>query len=253
MKFSIQDINKKLEALFEGKLVSVFNKNPLILMTEKLIESIELEHQEKDENIYIPNIISIKVKEKTQFDLEELKEWENFALRLIEEISEKNSYIVAGPLKIEILFDDTIEELVQISAHQTYLASGDTISLPVEETNPNKSEVLAYLILWDEEYFTINKNIVNIGRHEQNDLAIDNLRVSRFHAQIRRINQDFYIVDTNSTSGTKVNGQIIEKHLLLNGDVVEIADVPIIFSRDEMPNNFNRTKLLTINEKKKNL
>jgi hypothetical protein len=253
MKFSINNINKKLETFFEGNFLSVFNKTPLIQLTEKLIKSIEMEFQEIDGDIFIPNIISIKIKDKKLFGQKELKEWEIFAHHLIEEISEENSYILRGPLNIEILFDGTIEEMFMISTHQSNLTLGDTISLSIEEAmvNKNNSKCIANLILWDEEYFTINKNITNIGRHEQNDLVLDNLRVSRNHAQIRQIGQDFYIIDTNSTSGTKVNGHLIEKHQLSNGDVIEIADVPIIFSRDEIENNNARTKLIKIDETSK--
>ena len=40
------------------------------------------------------------------------------------------------------------------------------------------------------------------------------------------------LFDIDSTSGTKVNGYLIKQHQLSNGDVIEIADVPLIYSCD---------------------
>jgi hypothetical protein len=253
MKISIQDINKKLETFFEGKLNSVFNKNPLTNLTEKLINSIEMEVQENAGIIFIPNNYIIKIKEKTQLGQDELMEWKRFAKHLIKEFSEEKSCALGGPIKIEILYDETIEDMFVISSHKSNLSSGDTISLSLEVAQNNKinSELIAFLILWDEEYFKINKKILNIGRQESNDLVIDNLRVSRIHAQIIHKDEEFFIIDTNSTSGTRVNGHIIKKHQLSNGDVIEIADVPLIFSQNEKKHKNTRTKLLKIDENRK--
>jgi len=177
-----------------------------------------------------------------------LKEWETLADQLIKEFSRENSFTLGGPIKIEIIFDETMDEKLQISTHQSILTSGDTISLSlgISDKSEKNNGLHAYLILWDEEYFKITKNVTNIGRQEENNLVIDNLRVSRVHAQIRRNSKGFNIIDSNSTSGTKVNGHLIDKHQLSNGDVIEIADVPLIFNMDEKHDLNTTTKLLNI-------
>ncbi|MDO9545628.1 MAG: DUF3662 domain-containing protein [Pelolinea sp.] len=254
MKISIQDIDNKLETFFEGKLLSIFNKNPLILLTEELVNSVENNIQVMNGGEIIPNVFSIYVRDKDYFNIDELKEWEYFALHLITEFSEEHSFKLSGPLKIEIISDETIDKEFIVIAKQSASISGDTINISLELTGESNKLIGldAFLILWNEEIFEISKNITSIGRQDDNDLVIDNLRVSRVHAQIRRIRNGFYVFDTGSTSGTKVNGHTIKQHQLSNGDVIEIADVPLIFSIGESPDEIDhqntRTKIMKTKE-----
>lgn len=62
-----------------------------------------------------------------------------------------------------------------------------------------------------------------IGRKPHNDIQIDNLAISGEHAVIVTILNDSFLEDLNSTNGTYVNGQSIKKHVLQNGDVIELG------------------------------
>jgi pSer/pThr/pTyr-binding forkhead associated (FHA) protein len=88
----------------------------------------------------------------------------------------------------------------------------------------------AYLIINGSETFTINSTLVNIGRGSENQLVLDDLRVSRKHAQLRFINGHFVIFDLNSSGGTYINGQRIVQSVLYTGDVISLAGLPLIFS-----------------------
>lgn len=69
----------------------------------------------------------------------------------------------------------------------------------------------------------VNKDRITIGRRPDNDIQVDNLAVSGQHAVITTVVNDTVIEDLRSTNGTMVNDQMIEKHLLKNGDVIEIG------------------------------
>ena len=49
--------------------------------------------------------------------------------------------------------------------------------------------------------------LVRIGRAVDNDVAIDNQRVSRYHAQVRWVESDWLVYDLDSTNGTFVDGE----------------------------------------------
>ena len=57
--------------------------------------------------------------------------------------------------------------------------------------------------------------------------------ISRNHAQIRNINGTFMIFDLNSTSGTFLNGVKINQALLRPGDVISIANYPLVYGIDD--------------------
>lgn len=71
--------------------------------------------------------------------------------------------------------------------------------------------------------FVLDKEIMTIGRKDDNDIRIENLAVSGHHAKLLTIFDDSFLEDLDSTNGTYVNGQPISKHPLKNGDVVVIG------------------------------
>ena len=73
-------------------------------------------------------------------------------------------------------------------------------------------------------YDLAGRDVVTIGRAEVNDITLDDLRVSRRHAQVRRVGADAWEVrDLGSANGTFVNGQRVTVQPLVEGDVLGIG------------------------------
>jgi len=71
--------------------------------------------------------------------------------------------------------------------------------------------------------YPLTSEYTTIGRTSDNDIHIDNLAVSGHHARILTILNDSFLEDLGSTNGTYVNGKLVKKHPLVNGDVVAIG------------------------------
>jgi len=71
--------------------------------------------------------------------------------------------------------------------------------------------------------YDLDKERITVGRKPENDIPIDNLAVSGKHALIITILDDSFLEDLGSTNGTYVNGKLVKKHALKNGDVVAIG------------------------------
>ena len=71
--------------------------------------------------------------------------------------------------------------------------------------------------------YPLDKERITIGRKPDNDIPIDNLAVSGKHALVITILDDSFLEDLGSTNGTYVNGKLIKKHALKDGDVVAIG------------------------------
>ncbi|MDK2123215.1 FHA domain-containing protein [Parachitinimonas caeni] len=80
--------------------------------------------------------------------------------------------------------------------------------------------------------FKLDKEKVKIGRKPHNDLQIDNLAVSGEHALVTTIQNDSFLEDLNSTNGTLVNGNPVQKHFLQDNDVVEIGKYKLKYMRE---------------------
>ena len=71
--------------------------------------------------------------------------------------------------------------------------------------------------------YELTSERVTIGRKPDNDIPIDNLAVSGKHALIITILDDSFLEDLGSTNGTYVNGKLVKKHALKNGDIIAIG------------------------------
>ncbi|HEY8355428.1 MAG TPA: FHA domain-containing protein [Methylophilaceae bacterium] len=80
--------------------------------------------------------------------------------------------------------------------------------------------------------FALDKERITIGRRPGNDIQIDNLAISGQHASITIIGKDAFLEDLNSTNGTMVNGKPISKHVLQNGDVIELGKYQLKYVSD---------------------
>ena len=94
----------------------------------------------------------------------------------------------------------------------------------------------AYLFIEaGEKVYPLSVSLINIGRRLENQIVIDDSRVSRNHAQLRAIKGSFVLFDLNSTGGTFVNGARISQAELHAGDVISLAGVALIFGQGEIP------------------
>lgn len=72
---------------------------------------------------------------------------------------------------------------------------------------------------------------ITIGRRPDNDIRLDNLAVSGYHAQLIPLLNDMILEDLNSTNGTLVNDLPIRKRVLLEGDRIAIGSHELLFTR----------------------
>src|SRR6185295_998184 len=89
------------------------------------------------------------------------------------------------------------------------------------------TEIEAFLTLENNKVVPINQPIFNIGRRIENNLALNDPRVSRIHAQLRPINGVYVLFDLGSTGGTFINGRQIEQSIIYSGDVISLAGVTL--------------------------
>jgi len=77
--------------------------------------------------------------------------------------------------------------------------------------------------------FLLTKEITTAGRHPESDMFMDDITVSRRHAEIRRAGSLFRIVDMGSLNGTYVNRLRVEEIDLESGDEIQIGKFRLIF------------------------
>jgi pSer/pThr/pTyr-binding forkhead associated (FHA) protein len=77
--------------------------------------------------------------------------------------------------------------------------------------------------------FLLDRSTTSAGRHPDSDIFLDDVTVSRRHAEFRRDAGEFIVVDVGSLNGTYVNRDRIDKVTLKDSDEVQIGKYRLVF------------------------
>ncbi len=133
--------------------------------------------------------------------------------------------VADGEVQIRVAFSD--EEIDETQGLTQEEQKGEAKEPAAEQVPPN-----AFFIFNGTQIIPLTQPVVNIGRRLDNQVVIDDPRVSRHHAQLRIVKGRFVLFDLNSSGGTFINGQRANQSILYPGDVVSLAGVTLIFGQD---------------------
>ena len=77
--------------------------------------------------------------------------------------------------------------------------------------------------------FLLDQPVTRAGRHPGSDLFLDDVTVSRRHAEFRRDSGQFQVVDIGSLNGTYVNRQPVQSAVLASGDEIALGKFHLVF------------------------
>ena len=77
--------------------------------------------------------------------------------------------------------------------------------------------------------FLLEVDLVTAGRHPESDIFLDDVTVSRRHAQFVRTDGGYLVKDVGSLNGTYVNRQRIDEAVLSGGDEVQIGKYRLVY------------------------
>jgi pSer/pThr/pTyr-binding forkhead associated (FHA) protein len=77
--------------------------------------------------------------------------------------------------------------------------------------------------------FFLDTDSTAIGRHPESEIFLDDITVSRRHAEIRRVEGNFQVHDVGSLNGTYVNRERVEDGKLRSGDEIQIGKFKLVF------------------------
>ena len=242
MILKLDQLEAKIQKLVEDQLAGIL---PGLRLEDRVIQRLatavkENIVQQKEDRAIAPNEFTLIVATDTspmwkeQNTIDALK---NIITTASRDVGLK---FVTQPT-VNITTDDTFsaEEIKVIASHKLEPV-GDTQGMQTsmgneEHEEPDNIPENAFLIVEGVKVHPLTESVVNIGRRLENQLVIDDPRVSRNHAQLRAIKGRFVLFDLNSTGGTFVNGQRTSQTVLYPGDVISLAGVALIFGQDNPP------------------
>ncbi|WP_205472347.1 FHA domain-containing protein [Nocardioides sp. SYSU D00038] len=77
--------------------------------------------------------------------------------------------------------------------------------------------------------FLLDQDVVQAGRHPDSEIFLDDVTVSRRHAEFKRTGDSFTVSDAGSLNGTYVNRDRIDSVVLKDSDEVQIGKYRLVF------------------------
>ncbi len=77
--------------------------------------------------------------------------------------------------------------------------------------------------------YLLDADLVTAGRHPDSDVFLDDVTVSRRHAEFRRTGTGYLVRDVGSLNGTYVNRDRVDEVTLSNGDEVQVGKYRLVF------------------------
>lgn len=126
-----------------------------------------------------------------------------------------------GPLQ-----DDPTLSLTPVDAEDE---GTEEFPFPHDELEPGQALLLVKRGPNAGSTFLIEEDSTSLGRSPESEIFLDDVTVSRRHAEIRRRADEFFVHDLGSLNGTYVNGERVDVTKLASGDEVQIGKFKLVF------------------------
>jgi pSer/pThr/pTyr-binding forkhead associated (FHA) protein len=117
---------------------------------------------------------------------------------------------------------------LEVEAEAGLLSPGDQAA--VDALPPGSALLIVQRGPQSGSRFLLDADATRAGRHPDSDIFLDDVTVSRRHADFHRVGDgSFQVKDAGSLNGTYVNRERIEEALLTGGDEVQIGKYRLVF------------------------
>jgi len=246
----MERVESFVSRLIEGWSARLFGaKLQPVQIAKRLIRAMEAHQTISLSKTFVPNsyVVSLSATDFAQFeqyrrslerDLAEAVLWasreRNFTLLDFPSVEvERDDDVAPGDIRVSCALVDASGEEVEADPKSLgAVESGHTMVLDREKLlreRPRAPKASVELKDGDRSSVQLGPEPLLIGRDQQNDVVLDDPRVSRKHAEIRLRLGRYTLYDLQSTNGTYVNGRRVAEVVLNDGDQISVAGLDLIF------------------------
>ena len=155
------------------------------------------------------------------------------------ELAQERGFSMVEHPRVELVADAgvprrTIQVVAETQAAPAVSQSSDTQVIPAQAAAaPAARARLLMTTSSGTHVIPLDSTLMTIGRGLNNDIILEDARVSRNHAQLRYRSRRFWLTDLGSTNGTFVNGEPVTERALRDGDVVSLGGLELTFRQTD--------------------
>ncbi len=236
MKSRLEQLEARLQALIEdgAARLFLFGENQNDLGSRMVSEMKANLHAQADGSFWAPNLYYLVLNPDQAQALQNDQARLDELASILKNVADQAGLRFSSPPVVKTMVEPTLRagEVHILAKFNTDVLPGTSVIEVDQSTPKDKIAPDAYLIINGGRIFPLNMPVLNIGRSANNDLVLEDLKVSRSHAQMRLINGRYFIFDLNSTGGTYINDQRVTQSVLVPGDVISLAGILLIFGQE---------------------
>jgi pSer/pThr/pTyr-binding forkhead associated (FHA) protein len=130
---------------------------------------------------------------------------------------------------LERALDDPATITFQVEGNATSEEPGDEFSFDLDDIPPDGGLLVVVRGPIAGSRLALTKDVTTAGRHPKSDLFLDDVTVSRRHAEFVREGSGFRVRDVGSLNGTYLNRERVEEGELRNGDEIQIGKYKLAY------------------------
>jgi pSer/pThr/pTyr-binding forkhead associated (FHA) protein len=129
---------------------------------------------------------------------------------------------------LDVLDDRTIT-LTAVDPLQDAPGTDDDVIVPVGEIAKGSGVLIVRAGAQAGARFPLDRDMTSLGRHPDSEISLDDITVSRRHAEVERTEEGYVVADSGSLNGTYVNQERVERAVLQHGDELQIGKFRLVF------------------------
>ena len=226
MKEKFKQIEAVLQNFIETNMAKLFGEEQAEneLAARLVVAMQDNIHTGEGGVLHAPNLFTITIHPEHSQDLNSNQGLLEKLAEVLQKAGEEEGFRFAVEPSISVLPDSEMYEgEYKLEAYRTEEDLTETQALETVETGEDDVPPQAFLIVAGSQIFSLESEVVNIGRKLDNSLVLEDPRVSRHHAQLRAVRGRYMLFDLGSAGGTFVNGERISQLMLHPGDVISLS------------------------------
>ena len=245
----IIQLESQIEQLIEGTFAGLFGKriraqDIALRLARAMEDGLQITHGAESRPM-APDYYIICVHPDVQSHLQQSHpDLTNTLAQHIATLAESAGYQLQNKLQVSLSGNAELTPGdVTVQTKHTKRRLQKTIAMQAIKKADNPRPPNARLVINNGRSIPLEGDIIQIGRHFENNVIIDDPQVSRFHVQLRLHAGAFFLIDLQSAKGTYANGIRIDQHRLQTGDSIKIGNTVITYVDDAPPPAIEQTQV----------
>jgi hypothetical protein len=234
---AISSFESFMQQMVEGSVARLF-RSPVqpAEIAKRLERAMETQQTISVRRVIVPNVYRAYLNPLDYQAFSTIKtEMEREMANYLVELAQERGFTLLEHPNVELLADEGVpRRSIQVLAETASSVAPGERTQVFQPVGPaaQAQQARARLLLASSSgahVIPLDSTMLTIGRGLNNDIILEDTRVSRNHAELHYHGRQFWITDLGSTNGTYVNNEAVAERSLHDGDIISLGGLELTY------------------------